>query len=287
MDAARFRDEALSILVGLGTDEACQEMAGIATTSGSKQRNWMHSYFQRALVAMRQRQWQAPSADVVKALAGSSHRRFIQSDGDLGRLVLESLVRLEDSLQRAPDSVIRDYWSESKVKGTIRMRPKGEVDNTHRVVNWLRHDLAKDKAITIFREVSVQWTERTDIEVLATAIQGRSLRPVSVTIEVKGAWHRDVATAASSQLAKRYLIGTGRRFGIYLVLWVKCAANGGPPSRLRAKNLDAARSEVAAFVASAQADFPTLSLEPAVLDLSLPNSYLAREAKKTGRRRSS
>lgn len=274
MDAARFRSEALSILVGLGTEEACQEMAKIANASGPKQRNWMQSYFQNALVAMRQRQWQAHRPEVVIDLALNSHRRFLRSDADLARLVLESLARLEDSLQRDRDSAISDYWA-GLATGPKGIRLKGEIDSARRIVNWLRHDLAKDKGIIIFREVSIQWNERTDIEVVAGAIRGRKLHPLSVTIEVKGAWNRDVTTAAATQLAKRYLIGTGRRTGIYLVLWIHCKASTGQPCRLNARNLNAARKEVTDLVASAQVAFPTLNLEPAVLDLALPDSYLA------------
>ena len=224
---------------------------------------------------MRQRQWQGHPTNVIKTLVAERSRRYLQSDRDLARLVLESLGRLEVSLQRATDSLIRDYWVEPNSRGTKGFRPKREIDIAHRIANWLRHDLDQDKGIVLFREVNVQWNERTDIEVIAAAVHGRELLPLSVTIEVKGAWHRDVATAATTQLAKRYLVGTGRHSGIYVVLWVLCTANNRQPCRLRARNLGAARKEVEDAVAMALAAYPTLHLEPAVLDLRLPDSYLA------------
>jgi len=67
--------------------------------------------------------------------------------------------------------------------------------------------------------------ESTDIVVTATPIgDSEAKRPVTVIVESKGCWNKELLTAMQQQLKGRYLIDEGHRCGLYLVAWFKCDA---------------------------------------------------------------
>src|SRR5690606_37149085 len=97
-----------------------------------------------------------------------------------------------------------------------------EVEMSRLITTWLQADLAPWRGVTIQREVQVQWDKRTDFEVRAVAVDGVNVRPLEISVEVKGCWHPKVRTAHQYQLVDDYLLRSGKTHGIYLVVWTDC-----------------------------------------------------------------
>jgi hypothetical protein len=66
--------------------------------------------------------------------------------------------------------------------------------------------------------------ERTDIHVDAVVrgATGDDVDTVTVIIEVKGCWHKELWTAMETQLVDRYLRQSHARHGLYVVGWFNC-----------------------------------------------------------------
>jgi hypothetical protein len=62
--------------------------------------------------------------------------------------------------------------------------------------------LAGNRGITLQREVQVQWDKRTDLGIRAVGLSGTNLRPLEITLEVKGCWHPKLDTAFRDQLVQ-------------------------------------------------------------------------------------
>jgi hypothetical protein len=90
----------------------------------------------------------------------------------------------------------------------------------------LTEKLSGERGIIFHREVQITHPaaptggQRTDVHVNAV-VQHRDAAAETLTaiVEVKGCWNRDVKTALETQLVDDYLLGTGNRYGIYLVVW--------------------------------------------------------------------
>jgi hypothetical protein len=135
---------------------------------------------------------------------------------------MESLGRYQRKLRgETPASFM--LW-DRHAKG--KLRPKEEERLSDALKLHLVDDLA-GKGIVANREVIIRSgsggkaDERTDIHVDAII---RGHRPgvfdrVTVVVEVKGAWNRDVLTAMRDQLRDRYLCGSNSRHGVYVVGW--------------------------------------------------------------------
>ena len=127
-------------------------------------------------------------------------------------------------------------------------RPKAEDEAS----NYLRqrlNDIIGGRGAMANREVQARPVnptgipERTDLRIDATASDPRAGGPPVLTIvgEVKAAWNTDLRTAMRSQLAERYMLDTGARWGLYIVLWFDVrwwAADQGTMDRNRVKRLD-------------------------------------------------
>ncbi len=272
MEAARFRDSLPHKLAAMGTQEACQLLEEISNQVPKVERIWIKWILRDGIIGMRRRAWSAPATEVVTAMVANSDRRLLKSDDDLLTVVVESLGRLEDHLQRRSNSPIDEYWESRKVAKKKLFKPVAEVPAAKKIAGWFEHDLDRRKGITIQREVCVQWNQRTDLEVRAVATDGTKAVPLEVTVEVKGCWHRDVMKGLETQLRDGYLRKSGRTHGVYLVLWTHCASWNDPAdsraNKLPAKTLPQARA-VMAKKGSPRADGVAYRIEPFVLDLTL------------------
>ncbi len=101
-------------------------------------------------------------------------------------------------------------------------RPKSE----DRLTDYIKHHLEGDlPTFVIDREVQIRNLkehgigERTDLKVETKNQDGCS---ISVIIESKGCWNKDLLTAMQSQLSDRYLKLASEACGIYLVGWFRC-----------------------------------------------------------------
>jgi hypothetical protein len=98
----------------------------------------------------------------------------------------------------------------------------------------LTEKLGGERGIIFHREVQVTHPagpapgQRTDLHVNAV-VPNRDAAAETLTtiVEVKGCWSRDVETALETQLVDDYLLGTGNRYGIYLVIWFEGEHCGG------------------------------------------------------------
>lgn len=273
MQAAQFRDELPRKLAAMGTEEACGLLEGIANQLPPGERIWIRWVLRDGIIGMRRRAWAAPATSVVTTMVGNAESRMLGTDDDLLALVVESLGRLEDSLQRRSNSPIDEYWRPQKIGKKKVFAPIAEVPAAKKIATWLEHDLDKRKGITIQREVSVQWNQRTDLEVRAVAVNDSDAVPLEVTVEVKGCWHRDVMKGLVAQLQDGYLRKSGRTHGVYLVLWTECAAWNDPAdsrrNQLPARTLAQARGSLAGKKGPPRADGVAYRIEPVVLDLTL------------------
>jgi hypothetical protein len=134
---------------------------------------------------------------------------------------------------------------------------------------WLHQRPGTRHGANIHREVTIQWDQRrTDIEIVVVGHLQQGWPELAVILEVKLAWNAGVRLDAKRQLRDRYLKRTGRRRGIYVVVWFECDVWRQKTRPLRAKSVAAAKQEVGAICS--QATKLPIVIAPYVLDCSLP-----------------
>ena len=195
-------------------------------------------YIEQSEELARRNTWTPATPDEVIQLASDASARLVRNERDLVDVLVESLERLEATLQGETPAAI-DIWSDvvragaAKNEKTVRpkklFRPKEEVALSDYVKRHLDRDL-RDRGIIINREVEIRRPmggaqgERTDVHVnvaLPTS-DPNILQKVTVIIEVKGCWNPDLDTAMQTQLVERYMKDTECHYGIYLVGWFAC-----------------------------------------------------------------
>ena len=87
----------------------------------------------------------------------------------------------------------------------------------------LEDDL-KRRGIIFNREVQIHKRERTDIHVTAIQLGQKkdSYDSITVIIEAKGCWNRELDNAMETQLLGKYLTDNNCKHGMYLVAWFNC-----------------------------------------------------------------
>lgn len=211
---ADYRDQILSVLAHRGTASSLMALDHIEQSTGVP-----FAYVRRqAEEARRRNSWNPPRPEDVIRLAADARRRIVLSGGDVQRVVIEALERIQRKL--ADEGQAHQVWD------TASGRPKREPEVAKWIADRLGEDL-KGRGIIVNREVEVRLNprggvgDRTDIHVDAIAgerVEGAS--QITVVIEVKGCWHDQLLTAMRSQLAKQYLSPGGDcSHGIYLPVW--------------------------------------------------------------------
>jgi len=105
---------------------------------------------------------------------------------------------------------------------TRSRRPKSEDEVSDYLLNRLK-DLVGGRGVVINREVQVRRArvgvgERLDLRVDAIS-DDPSAAAISLPIEVKGAWNRELLTSLPAQLADRYMRDLAAAEGLYVVVW--------------------------------------------------------------------
>ena len=158
-------------------------------------------------------------------LAARPKARLVQNSNQLLEVLIESLGRLEEELQ-GETPMAPALWN--RVGGSCR--PGDEDWFSDYVKQHLQDDL-KGRGVVLGREVVIRkgegegHGERTDIRVDAfvPGVDREMADPVSVIVEVKGCWNRELDSAMEEQLVSRYLAGNATcRHGLYLVGWFNC-----------------------------------------------------------------
>lgn len=168
---------------------------------------------------------------VVHALRQSSPT----SARDLQLLVLDLLDEVQGEIKHGSNNTHKLFWQspQSKVSKPVSDHSQPVAHHTHKPENECRDVLLNllsprlhALGLTASREHVYRDDKRVDIQVS----KGNDF---SIPIEIKGAWHRELWTAAHTQLKRRY--NDPRQsdgYGIYLVLWVGADEVVRVPARL-------------------------------------------------------
>ena len=179
----------------------------------------------RARVQARQKTWNPPKPGELLALTTCAQTRFVQSGEQLVKVIVESLKRLEEALQGETPAA-RDIWDSVP---NNKFKPVDENAFSDHVKRHLDRDL-RQGGIIVNREVEIRRGEgsgtgqRTDIHVDAVVKgeRGQVFDIVTVIIETKGCWNKELDTAMKTQLSNRYLRENQYHHGLYLVGWFNC-----------------------------------------------------------------
>jgi hypothetical protein len=216
----RFRDSVLENLKGMGTPESCKAIEELIRKL--PELPWLSQVLLDAQRLTRQQTWQPPSVSQIIKLTTDASARLIENGSQLLDVLTESLDRLQKKLiGETPRS--RFLWNQSPDR---KWRPKEEDSLSDYIKGHLDDDL-RTRGIVLGREMQIRRRagekpgEDTDIYVMAVRRNGLGevYDSVSVIIEVKGCWHRDVDTAMKTQLVDRYLRDNQCQHGLYVIGW--------------------------------------------------------------------
>ncbi len=231
----RWRDALLNHLRDCGTAAACAVIGDLRDRH--PECPWLGNVYLEAQRARRRESWAPPSPRELLGLSRDAACRVIVSPSQLLDLIVESLDRYAEELHGTTPSVT-NLWNGPS---DGRWRPKDENHFSDNVKRHLEVDLCR-RGIVVNREVEIRRRtgvdgepgQRTDVHVNAISRgEGSDAASVlTVIIEVKGCWHREVRGAMQSQLVDRYLRENQCQHGLYLVGWFRCSQWDGSDSRM-------------------------------------------------------
>lgn len=215
-DTRDFKGTLFRHLKARGTHGACVGLAKIV--SAFPEKAWLKWSLRECQSLYRRATWCPPSPQEILALSEDREHLLVRSGQELLEVIIASLKRLEKTLHGVTP-MATFLWNGN--------RPRSENDFSDYIENHFKHDL-KARGIIANREVEFRRLsqsgvgEKTDIVVDAVCQNGKQFETISVVIECKGCWNKDLSTAMESQLRNRYLIDDQHRFGLYLVGWFLC-----------------------------------------------------------------
>jgi hypothetical protein len=246
--AARLRDRQLGILTSMGTKGACRELLrfGAIFPEDRLHFNWR---YRECLATYRKQLWRPHTPEVVLEMAGDYAFRLVLNENDLMEVILESLQRFQKQLVASKNAQVGDLWNyEGAGNQRKHFSPKDEEDLSGKIAGWLQNDLGPTRGVILNREVQLRRGQRTDVLVEATAAAGSGLGTLTLVIEVKGCWNREIHTAIQNQLIDLYLKPHGLTHGIFLVGWYICPKWDSPTrpasNALQATTLNDAQDEI-------------------------------------------
>ena len=219
---AWLRDILLTELKGRGTPSACAALR--RAVKEMPQYPWLTWHLMEAEQFARSVSWRPLEPSQLGALIATAESRLVQNADQLLEVLIQSLERLEQEMQgETPAGFF--LWDE---QGKDGFHPKNEL----RISDCLKLHFARDivaRGIVVNREVEIRKGtggapgEETDIHVDAV-IKGSldTYGRVSVVVEVKGCWNRELLSAMKTQLADRYLKDNASPYGLYVVGWFMC-----------------------------------------------------------------
>ena len=266
-----FSGNVASTLAARGTEDACRELLRLADELPD-QRHWLRWKHHGARTSMRRIAWSPPDPKTVAALAQRGEARLVFDADDLLEVIMESLERLQTQLTQStlPSSETLWHWEGADTQRT-GFRPRDEASFSDAIARWLRDDL-KNRGIVIGREVQLRRGQRTDIYIEAVPEAGSKLPTVTVVIEIKGCWNKDVTTAVASQLVGDYIQPNGHTHGIYIVGWFVCDQWEKPINKLASRTFEDAKKEVEQLVADYDGKKNPERVNGLILDCRYPTS---------------
>lgn len=220
---SEWRNSIISYLANLATQDACYALEHLVIKD--RQTVWLKYYLIQAKANLRHRTWTPPTPTDFLNMFKYKEVRLIESGDQLLNVIIDSLNRLEEKIQGETPAVF-DIWNEIEKN---RFTPKNENDLSNYIKRHLETDL-QGRGIIANREVEIRRGtgsasgERTDIHIDAVKRTSRSteLDIITVIIEVKGCWNKQLDHAMETQLKERYLQENNCQFGLYLVGWYFC-----------------------------------------------------------------
>ncbi len=239
---ADLRDAILRLLTAKGNSEACLQMTRIIKEFPEVK--WLKWTLLEAQANARRLLWTPVPINELMALAENSNRRLVQNGEQLMVVLMNSLDKIQKRLLGITPEV-RWLWNDI---GNKKFRPCTENEFSDYIKQKLEDELV-GKGVIVNREVEIRRGfgdtkgERTDIHVNAIVANKKDseIEIVTVIIEVKANWNRDILSSMEQQLAYRYMKDEKCEFGIYLVGWFEGEHWDTQDSRKRAAqrlNLD-------------------------------------------------
>jgi hypothetical protein len=210
-----FRDRPINSLVVRATESSLQEIMRVAQSVPEKERIWIKWRHEEAKRGLLRTLWTGkPHAPGHVVAMGRDLRKLsVFTSDDLMEAVMDSLERLQNQVSIVESSEHMALWNE--VQG--KMTPKTEKTLSDMIIAWLSRDLGKTAKIILNREVQASRLGRLDIKV--EAFGKKADTPITVVVEVKGSWNREIPNAVKDQLVGRYLDRNQWTHGIFLVGW--------------------------------------------------------------------
>jgi hypothetical protein len=220
---AHFRDAVLRQLQFRQTPAACRTMGRLAITRPDL--TWLRWAAVETRANMLRGTWIPPMPVDLLRLTRDRDLRLVESGEQLLEVVIGSLRRLEQELQ-GDNPGAPDLWNKVS-NGSFR--PKDENELSDYVVRHLKRDI-QNRGIVANREVEIRRGagdakgERTDIRIDAITKGSRpeEFGRITVTVETKGCWNKQLLTGIEHQLRDRYLADNTCQHGLYLVGWFDC-----------------------------------------------------------------
>jgi hypothetical protein len=269
----RIGSQIIGVIAGRGTKEAAAQLEALAERYPD---HWRLRELARQVSRGAAEQTSQPItiADLLK-LAADSALRLVRDEHQLSDVVTESIERLQHLIS-APNGWVTLLWHKSSFDAANGWWPIWEEDLSDFVATFLQHDLA-ERQVIVNREVQILRPgldgRRTDVHVQASASKTElDPAPLTVIVECKGCWNKDLDAALSTQLVDKYLSMPGRNAGIYMVGYFDNAHwdhKKNPGREHAAHDLDTLRGEQAAL-ARAEAARKAVSVTAFILDCRLP-----------------
>jgi len=215
-----WRDSILNFMENSGAPETCSALRGLSAEL-PKYEHLQYKLF-RAEFNMRQKTWTPLNETELLDLFLRSDAILIDSEQHLLDAVIQSLKNLDLLLQGETPMAI-SLWNEWNENHKNLYRPKDENRLSDYVKTHLEKEL-KQRGVIVNREVEIRRGEETDIRVdaIKKTANGNIYDTVTIIIEVKGCWHRELENAMTTQLKDRYLKNNQCRVGLYLIGWFNC-----------------------------------------------------------------
>jgi hypothetical protein len=185
---------------------------------------------------------------------------------DLQAICILALDELSKKIANSPTNLRNQFWDvdsrSNKPKPPHRHEP-----NCRDVVAANLEPLLKPQRITIQTEIQHANQNQSDFCLFVDSLMRNQMM---LPVEVKGDWHKELYTAATTQLETKYSTDyRSEGYGVYLVLWM--GVNRGQTSKKKHANLDTSSPEKLKLVLEQEilSQNPSSKILVYVLDLSI------------------
>ncbi|ANT65124.1 hypothetical protein Ptc2401_01356 [Prosthecochloris sp. CIB 2401] len=206
----------LSQLAAHGTQESLAEINRLLEKPElRKLSQHLHLSKHTAIENIRENSYNAPDLTDVATILNNEAPT---GPKDLLAIVLDQLQSIASDIRTSNSDLYRHFWTEEKDTN----KHKSENSCRDALLEMLRNRL-RPKGIDCNPEFDYVSDKRADIHISYQDL-------AAIPIEIKGQWHKDLWTAANTQLQTRYTTpGITNGHGIYLVLWT--GGSQQPPPR--------------------------------------------------------